>query len=114
MNAPSFTERRAWNHFSHVTCCTECNGAGVVAANRRATINDPYPESPCECGMGPHEPECVVCGYDLQVAGYDCLACDTVAALTASELARFDADGFAKAVKLAAELALAEASRRAA
>ncbi len=112
MNAPA--QIRPWNYFSHVKSCPDCEGKGVVHAHRRPHVDDPYPEDPCECGMGEHEPACDVCGYNMEVAGYDCLACDTVAALTTSELARFDADGFAKAVKLATELALADASRRAA
>lgn len=98
-----------WNRFSHVTTCPDCLGAGVVHAYRRATINDPYPESPCECGLGEHEPECAVCGYNLEVKGYDCLACDTVASLNGSALARFDAEAFTKALTVA----MAAASREA-
>lgn len=90
-----------WNRFSHVTTCPDCLGAGVVHAYRRPTVNDPYPETPCECGLGEHLPECEVCGYNLEVAGYDCLACDTVASLDASALKHFDADAFAAAIKVA-------------
>lgn len=85
-----------WNRFSHVTACPDCLGAGVVHAYplsiRRAI---------CECGLGEHLPECQVCGYNLEVAGYDCLACDTVASLDASALKYFDADAFAAAIKVA-------------
>jgi hypothetical protein len=70
-----------WNHNSHVSACPECEGSGVVAADRRATIDDPYPEKPCDCGRGEHEPECPVCGFTHVLPGYDCLVCETVAVL---------------------------------
>jgi len=101
-----------WNDTSHVATCPECEGTGKVAAHRRPTINDPYPENPCACGLGEHEPECLVCGYTLPVAGFDCLACDTVASLPQSALARFDVATFAAALSNA--LIAAENERKAA
>ena len=97
--APALTP--AWNYTSGVYVCDACEGTGVVHAFRRATIDDPYPERPCECGQGEHEPECPVCGFDQVVQGYDCLACDTVASMHPGELARFDADAFATAIRIA-------------
>ena len=108
MNAPAKIPR-PWNYNSHVKVCAECNGAGTVRAERRATVNDPYPETACDCGLGEHEPCCEVCGYNLPIAGYDCLACETANSLYASDLAKFDADTFAAALKVAVSKALNEA-----
>lgn len=97
-----------WNAASHVTACTECEGAGWVHAHRRPTVNDPYPENPCECGLGEHLPECGVCGFTQPVAGYDCIVCDTVASLIDADLRRLDVDEFSAAMRVAVEKALAE------
>ena len=106
---------KPWNYHSHVTACTTCNGHGAVASQRPRTVSDPYPEDRCtDCDGEPHEPECEVCGYNLPVAGFDCLACDTVANLNAGELANFDADKFAAAVKSAVGAALVAQMREAA
>lgn len=77
---------KPWNYKSVVTACLRCNGHGVIPANRRATINDPYPQDDCECGLGEHGPTCEVCGFNQIVRGFDCLACDTVWTLNAAEL----------------------------
>lgn len=92
-----------WNDHSAVTVCTECNGHGTVRAFRQPTINDPYPETRCDCGLGEHEPCCAVCGYNLPVTGMDCLACETVALLSDSELGRFEPVAFAEAIAQAVE-----------
>lgn len=75
-----------WNRYSHVTTCPDCEGAGYVPSHVRASVDNPYPEKPCECGMGPHEPECEVCGCHIEVAGYDCVACELVANLAPNQL----------------------------
>ena len=98
-----------WNERSHVKVCETCNGDGVVAAYRRPTVDDPYPDDPCPDCDGPHEPECEVCGYNLEVEGYDCLVCETVAGLWKPKLKAFDVDAFAKAAKVALAKALEEA-----
>jgi DnaJ-class molecular chaperone len=103
----------AWNYHSNVTACPDCEGSGYVHSHRRATIDDPYPENRCECGLGEHNPECAVCGFNQVVAGYDCLACDTVAALTDSDFADFAPGAFAEAVKVAV-IARMNSERRAA
>jgi len=90
-----------WNRYSHVKSCATCHGDGVVHAYRRQTVNDPYPEDRCPDCDGPHEPECEVCGYNLIVDGYDCLVCETVAALDNLALRGFDVDAFAKAARVA-------------
>lgn len=106
--------QKPWNYHSHVKACPTCEGEGTVAAYRRPTTWDPYPENPCPDCDGPNEPECEVCGYNLPVAGYDCLACDTVAALHPHELKAFDADAFVTAFKVASGKALAAAQQVAA
>lgn len=103
--------KRKWNWASQVTVCEACEGTGKLAAYRQPTINDPYPERPCDCGLGEHEPACEVCGYNLPVAGYDCLACDTVASLYATDLAKFDAERFTAAIKVAMAAAMADAQQ---
>ena len=101
--------RLAWNYSSGVASCPECDGQGVVPAHRPRTVNDPYPEDRCEaCDGEERAPECPVCGFDQVVIGYDCLACDTAASMYASDLAAFDADKFAAALKVAVGLALAD------
>lgn len=102
MNAPT----SKWNHDSGVTCCDVCQGAGVVPAARRATVNDPYPESPCECERGPHEPECPVCGFGIALPGYDCFVCDF-----AHELPAGSGDAVVKHVADALASALAAKER---
>lgn len=98
-----------WNKRSGVTACPTCEGHGRVAAFRLPTVNDPYPEMFCPDCDGEADAECPVCGFTQEVRGYDCLACDTVASLTDSELAAFDAEGFAAALKIAVEKARADA-----
>lgn len=99
---------KPWNYHSHVTACQTCEGAGRVHSQRRPSTWDPYPESACPDCEGEHEPECEVCGYNLPVAGYDCLACETVAALHPHELKAFDRVAFANAVAVAVRKALAD------
>lgn len=98
---------RKWNYRSAVTACNACEGAGVVHAHRRPTVSDPYPESPCECGIGEHQPECEVCGFTQYVPGFDCIVCETVACLFPADLRQLDVDAFAAAMRVAVEAALA-------
>lgn len=98
-----------WNKRSGVTACDTCDGAGRIASFRRPSVNDPYPEQPCPDCVGEHAAECPVCGFGQVVKGYDCLACDTVAAMFPSEMAAFDADKFAAALNVAIAAALREA-----
>lgn len=106
MNAPIRIPRR-WNYASHVTACSSCEGTGTVHAHRRPTVNDPYPESPCECGLGEHTPECEVCGFTQVIEGYDCFVCETVDSLFGGDLRKLDVDEFAAAFRVAVEKALA-------
>lgn len=97
---------RPWDYHSGVHCCATCNGLGTVPAHRRATVDDPYPENNCpDCDGDYHEAECDVCGSMLEVTGYDCLICATVAEIPASALTEQDA--LAAALKAAMQARLA-------
>lgn len=85
MNAQTYIAR-PWNYLSGVMVCETCNGAGTVHAHRTATVNDPYPEAACPDCTGEHTPECTVCGCNIVVPGYDCIACQMVEELPASAL----------------------------
>lgn len=99
---------KPWNYYSAVATCETCDGIGKVHANRMPTTGDPFPEMDCPDCDGPGAGECPVCGFDHYIPGYDCLACDTVLALDAFHLGRFNVDDFAKAVAVAHGLALKE------
>lgn len=102
---------RAWNWASGVTCCSTCYGAGVIADDgRKRTINDPYPEIACPDCDGEHLPECEVCGCEVIVPGYDCIACYVAEELPAAHLNDADIDVLAKAIKSAAGARLAAQS----
>lgn len=92
---------RPWNFNSHVTTCPTCEGAGAVHAGRQAITNDPYPETPCECGIGPHEPECAVCGCTTEVDGYDCIVCDLIDNIPLAKLNDATLADLAKAMTVA-------------
>ena len=94
-------QTKPWNYASHVKFCPDCEGTGTIAAHRRATINDPFPETDCDCGLGEHEPECEVCGFNTEVDGYDCFACDIVGYLTTEAFFKVDPQNLAYAVKAA-------------
>ena len=105
MSIASITPKPVWNYRSGVASCHICDGAGVVHAARRATIDDPYPETDCECGIGEHLPECEVCGFTIEVPGYDCLACQTVADIPAKLLNADTATKLAAAIMRAVAMA---------
>lgn len=73
------TATRPWNYHSAVSDCQACEGHGGVWNGRGLGGNDPDSWSvPCEdCEETGIEP-CSVCGFNVHVAGTDCLACQTV------------------------------------
>lgn len=84
--------KQSWNYHSGIHSCATCDGLGTVASMRRPTVDDPYPESPCpDCDGEYHEAECKVCGSTLEVAGYDCIVCQSVAELPKDALLAVDA-----------------------
>ena len=99
---------KPWNNRSVVECCDQCNGVGYVAAHYRPTIDDPYPQTVCECGLGEHEPCCEVCGFTQIVRGFDCLACNTVDGLFPADLAKLDVAAFVEAFGVAVAAARAD------
>lgn len=101
-----------WNKYSVVTDCPDCEGTGYVAGYQRPSIHDPYPERPCECGLGPHEPECDVCGFNQIIPGFDCFVCDTVAHLFDADLQKFDVARFSHALAVAVELAKQDIAKK--
>lgn len=104
--------RPDWYRQSGVHVCATCNGDGTVAALRRATANDPYPERHCPDCDGPHEPECPTCGYGVDLPGYDCLVCETLWQFP--DPTQVDADSFCNAFTRAVIAAKNEARRAAA
>lgn len=101
-----------WNDKSGVYACPECEGRGVVASHRQATINDPYPEAPCPNGCAEHSAECPVCGFGVTVPGYDCYACYTVDGLVSRLLTDDVRDDLLASIGRAWSLAQAEASKQ--
>jgi hypothetical protein len=88
--------------------CGTCDGHGEVASDRAAHASDPFPTEQCPDCDGPHGPKCEVCGYNLQVAGFDCLVCDTVSHLHRHELTELDPDAFVNAMRHALSAALGD------
>ena len=95
---------RPWGYYSGVHNCATCNGLGAVAASRRPTTWDPYPESPCPDCDGEHEAACDVCVSTIDAKGYDCLICSMVNDLPADALGR--GDEVANAIKAAMDARL--------
>lgn len=104
---------KPWNHASAVTCCQTCEGEGTVRSSRRASIHDPFPEDACPDCDGPHAKECAVCGSEIEVPGFDCIACQAVADLPDHCLNDFVVDELAAAMKLAICARLASVRRAA-
>lgn len=91
---------RPWDQHSGVHSCATCNGLGTVAASRRPSTWDPYPEVACpDCDGEYHEAACDVCGSTIEAKGYDCLICAMVNDLPADALGR--GDEVANAIKAA-------------
>lgn len=105
---------RPWNYYSAVPHCETCDGTGLVASYRLATIYDPYPEMPCEDCEGPNAHNCPVCGFGQYIEGCDCLACETVALMGQSDLADFSPEEFIAAIKVAMTKSQADTKRKAA
>lgn len=102
-----------WNYHSAVTCCETCNGAGRVHSHHLPTINDPYPESACPDCDGEHLPECKVCGCEILVPGYDCMACFVAEELPVAHLNDADIEQLGKAIMVAARARQTEQRRAA-
>lgn len=103
--AAALPERQnAWYSKAGVGHCSTCDDTGYVCSQRQATTNDPYPEVECDDCYG-MDHACEVCGNTVHVKGFDCLVCDMVLELPASQLDATTAAELAKAVVRAVEAA---------
>ena len=78
-----------WNYHSAVTPCATCEGTGEVWNGKGNGGNDPdsFNVDCPNCGdPTPGVFACKVCGFQHVVPGYDCLACETVAAIPVADL----------------------------
>lgn len=99
----------AWHNKSGVGHCSTCNDTGVVHSMRRATINDPYPETACDDCYGMDQ-ACGVCGNTVHVKGFDCLVCDMAMELEPDQI---DADTAAELTKALVRVIEVAAAHRA-
>jgi len=100
-----------WYHQAGVTPCLTCDGHGSEW-NRlwlRPGAPDCWAVDCPECEAQGHH-ACAVCGFDQQVAGYDCAVCDHVNSFTAEDLKAIDAAAFAQSFLQAMEVARAAES----
>lgn len=77
---------RPWNHHSGVSECRCCEGSGTVVKMPRGAyrLNPLEWEAPCDDCDGVGQFNCIVCGFDHVVPGYDCWVCASVNDLPAS------------------------------
>lgn len=98
--------QNAWYSKSGIMPCSTCDGVGGEMTKPFGHSNDPdnYLIECQDCdGEGHHA--CEVCGNTVSVSGFDCLACDMVLELPASDLNATTAAELAKAVVRAVEAA---------
>lgn len=99
-----------WTDASGVMPCRECDGEGSRPNRPWLQNGDPdcWPVECAECNGVGHHP-CSVCGFDMDVEGYDCPVCLIVYEMTPAQLKEINpadiADCFAaaRAVALDAE-----------
>lgn len=96
--------QNAWYSKSGVGHCSTCDDTGYVCSQRQATIDDPYPEVECDDCSG-EDIACEVCGNTVHVKGFDCLVCDMVLELPASQLDEDTALTLAKSLVAAVKVA---------
>ena len=92
--------RANWYSNSGITKCDRCEGQGSYWNGRGFGGTDPDSwDIDCpDCDAQGHH-ACGVCGFDVVVPGFDCLACDMARELPASLLPDEVADKLAAAVK---------------
>lgn len=92
MNAPT-PIARAWDWASGVSECETCGGSGQVDKTPlgRAYRDPPgYWDAPCPDCEEQGVSACEVCGFDVQIKGFDCIVCETVALIPRERLRSFD------------------------
>ncbi|CAB4120800.1 hypothetical protein UFOVP5_37 [uncultured Caudovirales phage] len=88
MNAPFTPPAKRWDFASEVATCQTCEGAGEICTSPFHT----HPNDPDRCDVECYDCEgaghfaCEVCGFDIQVPGYDCLVCNTASEIPAHML----------------------------
>lgn len=97
-----------WYSKSGIVPCATCDGAGSYWNGRGMGGNDPDSwDIDCADCEGQGHFACQTCGFDVPVAGYDCLACSTIYELSLAELAAIDpaelAEAFGHAIAAAKE-----------
>jgi len=112
MNAPqnraAFERITAWHNNSGIIECCECEGHGTQPNKPWLRNGDPdcwdveCPE--CE-GHGHHA--CKVCGFDIEVPGFDCLVCDMALEVPAKLMTDKTAVAMGEALRHAFAAALA-------
>jgi Ribonuclease G/E len=104
--------KSAWYSKSGIIPCDRCEGEGSFWNGRGYGGNDPDSWS-IECedcdGVGHHA--CGVCGFDIEIPGVDCLACDLVREIPEALLSDQTADALATAVKASIAYARAHHER---
>jgi hypothetical protein len=71
--------KNLWYRDSGILACEECEGHGVIDKTPWRHGNDPDRwEEDCSHCDGVGHNECAVCGFDIEIPGYDCLVCDTI------------------------------------
>lgn len=94
------TVQKPWNYNSCTNPCGECDGTGAHAVNPHLRVGDPsYHEIDCDECEGSGHTHCEVCGFDVVIPGYDCLACQMVYDIPDNLLTDKVADALAEAVR---------------
>lgn len=88
------TDAKPWNFHSGVDDCDECEGIGHYSNGVT-----------CQDCLGEGHFACEVCGFNIQVAGFDCWVCEAAYNLTPAQMNDINpadiADAFAQAITAA-------------
>lgn len=89
-----------WNVKSGICPCWQCDGVGREMACPNLRVGDPSNhEIDCDVCEGAGHTHCEVCGFDVVIPGYDCLACQMVYDIPDNLLTDKVADALAEAVR---------------
>ena len=108
-----------WHNRSGILPCYECDGTGGLPNNPHLRNGDPdcWVVTCRDCDGAGHQ-ACEVCGFNIEVPGFDCLACDMArdipAHLLTDEAAEALTDAIRASVSAAAKWEAEEAQARAA
>lgn len=101
---------KAWDRHSGVTKCQCCEGCGtVVKFPRGAYMLNPLEwAAACDDCAGQGQFNCIVCGFDQEVPGYDCWVCESARDLPVSAMKEINPADLADAFAAAFNAALSE------